>query len=164
MTSNNNKPFESIPKSKTPIEAALESYINAFENLTEQSLTSDLMPLLSEQVRFKDPFNDVQSKQATVRIFEHMFQTVSAPKFTVKHAALEGHTAYLHWDFAFRLKGKSDIKTIEGLSQVNFDSTGLVTAHIDYWDPAEQVYSQIPVLNWLIKQVAKRLSASTATT
>lgn len=162
MTSNNDKPHETTTNSKTPVEVALKNYINVFENLTAKSLTSDLMPLLSEQVRFKDPFNDVQGRQATLRIFEHMFETVNSPKFAVKHSALEGQIAYLHWDFTFRLKDKPDIKKIEGLSQVTFDLPGLVTAHIDYWDPAEQVYSQIPVLNWLIKQVAKRLSASTA--
>jgi len=139
--------------------AGLERYVEVFETLTLERLQHDLMPLLSEDIHFKDPFNNVQGKQATYHIFEHMFNTLNAPKFTVKHTALENQTGYLHWNFTFFLKGQTLPKKIEGLSQVSFDITGLVNSHIDYWDPAEQIYSQIPVLNWCIRQVAKRLSA-----
>lgn len=141
------------------IENALQGYIAAFENLTPSSLLQELAPILDDNIHFKDPFNNVFGKQATVVIFNHMFGTLNQPKFTVKHHAINEQTAYLHWDFSFTLKGKETIQKIEGLSQVTFNLAGLVTSHIDYWDPAEQVYSQIPVLNWLIKQVAKRLSA-----
>lgn len=141
------------------INNALNQYIQVFENLTEETLTSELLPLLCEQIHFKDPFNNVTGKQATFIIFKHMFNTLENPNFKVKHSALENHTAYLHWQFTFNLNNATKQQIIDGLSQITFNSTGLVKAHIDYWDPAEQVYSQVPILNWLIRLVAKRLSA-----
>ncbi|MDX1352615.1 MAG: nuclear transport factor 2 family protein [Thiomicrorhabdus sp.] len=144
---------------KEMLQTALSRYVAAFECLTQASLAQELAPLLSENIYFKDPFNQAVGKSATLAVFNHMFNTLDSPKFVVKHQALENDTAYLHWHFTFCLRNQRKVQKITGLSQVIFDSTGLVKSHIDYWDPAEQIYSQIPVLNWLIKQVAKRLSA-----
>ncbi|WP_321322809.1 nuclear transport factor 2 family protein [Thiomicrorhabdus sp.] len=155
----NNLSSDQTPINDASIKTPLNRYIKVFENLTEQTLISELLPLLCEQIHFKDPFNDVIGKKATFIIFKHMFSTLDDPKFLVKHSALENHTAYLHWQFTFYLKNSAKQQKIDGLSQVTFNSTGLVKAHIDYWDPAEQVYSQVPILNWLIRLVAKRLSA-----
>jgi len=142
----------------------LQSYIDAFEQLTPQSL-SKLGELFSEEVYFKDPFNAVNGKVATLAIFEHMFATTKNPKFTVIEAAMEGDIAMLFWKFHFQHPSKDSSnpneQMIEGMSRVCFDENGLVKEHIDYWDPAEQIYSQVPVLNWLLNLIRKRLSAST---
>ena len=142
----------------------LKSYIEAFEQLTPESL-SKLGELFSEEVYFKDPFNAVNGKPATLAIFEHMFATTQNPKFIVIDAAMEGDMAMLYWKFHFQLPSKNSpnpkVKMIEGMSRVCFDKQGLVKEHIDYWDPAEQIYSQVPVLSWLLSLIRKRLSAST---
>ena len=142
----------------------LQSYIDAFEQLTPESL-SKLSELFSEDVYFKDPFNAVNGKPNTLAIFEHMFATTENPKFIVIDAAMEGDIAMLYWKFHFQLPSKSksgaNEQMIEGMSRVCFDGQGLVKEHIDYWDPAEQIYSQVPLLSWLLSVIRKRLSAST---
>ena len=142
----------------------LKSYIEAFEQLTPDNL-SKLGDLFSEEVYFKDPFNAVNGKEATLAIFEHMFATTQNPKFIVIDAAVEGDIAMLYWKFHFQLPSKSSSnpneQMIEGMSRICFDKNGLVKKHIDYWDPAEQIYSQVPVLNWLLNLIRNRLSAST---
>jgi len=141
----------------------LQSYIDTFEQLTPESL-SKLEELFSEDIHFKDPFNAVTDKAATLAIFEHMFATTENPKFIVTNAAMENDIALLYWTFHFQLPSKNSSKPnkqiIEGMSRVCFDENGLVKEHIDYWDPAEQIYSQVPVVNWLLKLIRKRLSAS----
>ena len=46
----------------------LKSYIEAFEQLTHESL-SKRGELFREDVYFKDPFNALNGKQATIAIF-----------------------------------------------------------------------------------------------
>ncbi|HHS99594.1 MAG TPA: nuclear transport factor 2 family protein [Thiomicrospira sp.] len=146
-------------------EDKLKIYANVFENLTEHSLLLELLPLFDEQVFFKDPFNQISGKNAVSKLFKHMFLTLHAPKFSVKHFAISEDIGYLHWNFDFYLS-KSDflnqhnLKTIDGMSQVKFNEQGLVEKHIDYWDSGEYVYRQIPILGWFIKQIEKRLSAA----
>lgn len=136
----------------------LRDYIQAFQTLTEDSLPQ-LGALFSEEVFFKDPFNAVTGRQATLAIFEHMFATTNSPKFMVMDAAMDGQIGLLYWQFHFIMPSNQLAQKIEGMSRIKFNDVGLVCEHIDYWDAAEQVYSKVPVLNWFINQVKKRLSA-----
>lgn len=142
----------------------LTAYIKAFEQLSPDNL-SELGALLSEQVYFKDPFNAVNGKPATLAIFEHMFETTTNPRFIVIDALMESDRAMLYWKFYFQLPSQRHAipkeHMIEGMSRVCFDDQGLVNEHIDYWDPAEQIYSQVPVINWLLNVIRNKLSAST---
>ena len=155
---NPNTPNESI-HDKSTLQTALKKYASAFETLTPESLTSELAPLFDEQVFFKDPFNQVTGKPAVLKIFEHMFLTLESPQFKVKHIALSQEIGYLHWDFQFSLPNQTERQTIEGLSQVHLNSQGLIEQHIDYWDSSVYVYGKIPLLGWIIRQIAKRLAA-----
>ncbi|MDA3807986.1 MAG: nuclear transport factor 2 family protein [Thiomicrorhabdus sp.] len=139
--------------------ATLKKYASVFETLSSESLHSKLAPLFDENVFFKDPFNQVIGKPEVLKIFEHMFGTLDSPQFKVKHMALAQETGYLHWTFNFSLPNQTKEQTIEGLSQVRFTPLGLIEQHIDYWDSTEHVYSKIPLLGWIIRQIAKRLAA-----
>ena len=144
-------------------EAQLQNYLTAFEHLTAENLETNLGKCFAEDVYFKDPFNTVTGKQATLHIFKHMFSTVDEPNFTVLSAAqdMQNHqTALLYWKFEFILPSDKSAQKIDGMSRVTFDRLGLVTEHVDYWDAGEQVYAKVPLLGWGIRQVAKRLSAS----
>jgi len=136
----------------------LFQYVETFENLTPENIP-ELGKLFHETVFFKDPFNEVTGKQATLAIFTHMFATTESPKFTVINSTIQGNVALLYWHFDFVLPSHQTKQAIQGMSRVSFDKNGLVTEHIDHWDAGEQVYSQVPILRWLIKLVRKRLSA-----
>ncbi|MBN2865631.1 MAG: nuclear transport factor 2 family protein [Thiotrichales bacterium] len=139
-------------------QSRLEDYAQAFENLSHDNLAAQLTPLFAQNARFKDPFNDVTGLPAIIAIFEHLFQTLDAPQFNIIHTALKGEVGYIHWAFQFRFKGELDVKSFEGLSQVQFTAQGLVQAHIDYWDSGEVVYAKVPVLGWLVRWIAQKLS------
>lgn len=48
--------------------------------------------------------------------------------------------------------------TIDGVSEVRFDSVGLITAHIDYWDAARQLYEKLPLLGGVLRMIRHRLA------
>lgn len=139
---------------------ALQAYIEAFEKLNPQTLHSRLAPLLDEQIRFKDPFNDVTGRTACVKIFEHMFTTLEQPRFKVRQAAMsDEQNALLYWHFHFKRHAHGEVHCIEGMSRVRFNAAGLAMEHIDHWDAAEQVYAKVPLLGWGINAVKRRLRA-----
>jgi hypothetical protein len=47
---------------------------------------------------------------------------------------------------------------------VQFDPDGRVAEHIDYWDPAGQVYETIPILGLLMRALRRRLAATPSDT
>ena len=135
----------------------LEHYIDAFERLSPDSLDS-LIERFSDEARFVDPFNDVRGRDGIRAVFTHMFEQCEQPVFRVGESVSGDGVAYLRWTFAF---GPADRRrTIEGASRVSLDAAGLVEEHIDYWDPASQLYESIPFLGGLLRRLRRKLSAN----
>ncbi|RZL31780.1 MAG: nuclear transport factor 2 family protein [Rubrivivax sp.] len=137
----------------THADAGVAALIALYENLSRTTL-DELAARYARTCRFKDPFNEVQGRAAVRRIFEHMFETVKAPRFVVSACVVEGDQCFLGWDFH-----AGDL-VIRGASHLRFDAAGLVAEHRDYWDAAEELYEKLPVLGTLMRWLKKRLRAA----
>ena len=109
----------------------------------------------------KDPFNQVSSIEGIQHIFKHMFTQVNDPAFRISKTIVGDGEAILFWTFHFRFKGLGckDNQTLQGVSHLEFDETGLVTLHRDYWDAAEELYSRLPVIGTLMRGLQRMIRA-----
>jgi hypothetical protein len=113
--------------------------------------------IYTDDVWFKDPFNEVQGLEQVSHIFTHMFEQVDAPRFVVTHSVLQDDQAFLTWDFLFRMRRFSDEEQcIRGATHVRFASDGRVAYHRDYWDAAEELYEKLPVVGSLMRWLKTR--------
>ncbi len=136
----------------------LQDYIRYFEALTLSDLDR-LSSHLDAQARFKDPFNDVCGIDAVRRIFTHMFKTCDNPRFLVSEWAIHENVAFVQWRFTYsRENHKYLTDAIEGVSRIRFNADGMVTEHLDFWDPMEHVYQKIPMLGGLFRWLKKKFS------
>jgi len=135
--------------------------VQAYENLQRSSLPA-LMERYAESARFQDPFNDVQGRPAIERIFVHMFDALTEPHFDVHAAVTEGPTAFLTWTFHFRRSASAPPMCIHGATQLAFDGHGLVVLHRDYWDAAQELYAQLPILGALVRWLRRRFTTPQA--
>lgn len=145
------------PAAGADLNDALASLVRFYEELTPDSVAR-VGQLYAANARFKDPFNEVQGVQAIERIFSHMFQQVSRPRFIVDTALLDRNQAMLCWRFLFSSGGR-DIE-VRGASHVVFDAEGRVSLHRDYWDTGEELYAKFPLIGPLIRWLGRRLSAT----
>jgi len=137
----------------------LDGYCEYFESLTPAALDR-MEHYFSSGARFCDPFNDVRGVPAIRNVFEHMFATTTEPRFEVSERIMEGEVAYLRWVFYFHPRGRGvEPWRIAGVSRVRFADDGRVAEHIDYWDPAEQLYSRLPLVGRLMHWLRRRFSA-----
>ena len=137
----------------------LQDYLKFFEALTPGDLDR-LRFHFDPEARFKDPFNDVRGIDEIRRVFTHMFEVCTEPRFKILDWALRENVAYVKWRFTFSLKKyNSGIKMIEGVSRIEFSAEGLVTEHIDYWDPAKYIYQKLPLIGGLFRWFKLKLSA-----
>ena len=131
----------------------LHDLLHWYSTLTPASV-KEAGRFYQNNARFKDPFNDVIGIPAIEAIFEHMFKTTQNPRFIIGDVIEQGQQAFVTWVFEFRLKGK-DYKIVGG-SHLQFDETGLVTLHRDYWDAAEELLQKLPLvggpIRWLRRQ------------
>jgi ketosteroid isomerase-like protein len=137
----------------------LQKLIRFFETIDTGNV-SQLAQVYSEDVFFKDPFNEVRGLADVVRIFSHMFEQVDSPRFVVTNHVLQGDQAFLTWDFLFQMKRFSTAEQcIRGATHLRFGPDGKANFHRDYWDAAEELYEKLPVLGSLmrgLKQLARK--------
>jgi steroid Delta-isomerase len=133
--------------------------VTLFETLMPAD-TARLHEVYAADVRFKDPFNDVQGIAAVQQVFSHMFVALDEPRFVVRDIIVQGDACFLTWDFIFRFKRFSrELQTIRGGSHVELDAQGRITLHRDYWDAAEELYEKLPVVGGLMRWLKRRASS-----
>jgi len=154
------KTVAALDEHATPmLRHALDGLCEFFQTLTPQTL-SEMGQYYSEGATFKDPFNEVVGVAAIEAIFRAMFSQLDEPRFVVRSTLLEGVRACIVWDLEFRFRGARhpDMQRIHGASWLEFDPSGKVLRHRDYWDAAEELYEKIPVLGTLMRFLRRRLA------
>lgn len=136
----------------------IERVVAFYETLTRESL-AELATVYAEGARFIDPFNDIRGHAALRAVFEHMFDTLDAPRFKIVDALGDAEQGFITWDFSFRRHGHGATLSIHGASHLHFDADGRVTLHRDYWDAAQQVYERVPLLGAVLRGLRRRLAA-----
>ena len=128
----------------------LDAYVAFFETIRRDNLAA-LDALVTPDVRFKDPFNDVtgveKMRTALAMAFDH-----GTPRFTVRDKARGAAGAYLLWHY-----DQGNGFAFDGMSEIHFAADGRISAHIDHWDASTEVYAKLPVLGWLVGLVRRRL-------
>ena len=129
-----------------------------FEALTPQTLAS-IDAVYASDAHFKDPFNDVVGIGDISKIYAHMFENLTNPRFVITRTIEQVEPvreAFVAWQFRFEWRGRAF--DIPGGTRFVLNDQGLVADHVDYWDVAE-LYERLPVLGSLLRPLRKRMAA-----
>ncbi|WP_305856996.1 nuclear transport factor 2 family protein [Balneatrix alpica] len=137
------------------LQAGLDAYLDFFQRLDQP--WPPLASLVTEQVYFADPFNQVQGRQALQRVLAHFVANVQQPRFTILNQAWSGNRCLLLWRFQGQA-GRLGEWDFQGTSVLDFAEDGRVSRHQDFWDAGEPFYWRLPLLGWLIRRVLARLA------
>ena len=128
---------------------------NWFQTLTPEALNS-VGDIYASDAIFIDPFNQLKGIKAVRAVYQHMFDTLSNPRFVITNSVCQHHAGFMTWDFKFSLRAQE--MSIAGCTQFELNDAGLITLHQDYWDPAQQIYEKIPVLGSVLRMLRRKLS------
>ena len=126
----------------------VENYIDLFNNLTPDNIYK-FDNLISEDIIFIDPFNNIKGTNAFKNIFYHMFKNVKEPKFFILNYSVNKQRVFLKWKmtfFAFK-----SLQTIEGMSELLLNDDGKIALHTDYWDSLSGLFIKIPFIGFFYK-------------
>lgn len=138
-------------------DSRLGAYVACFEALSPETL-AQLSNVMTDDIHFVDPFNDVRGLKQVEKIFAHMFASLDNPAFQVTHAVVSDGPeprGLLRWQLSSSLNGKP--YSIIGMSEVGFAADGRVCEHIDHWDAGAQFYERLPIIGWLLRKIRARL-------
>ncbi len=137
-------------------ETAVLQYRRFLETLSPDTLRR-LPDLVTADVHFADPFNDVHGVEAMAHVLHDMFEKVADVRFQVRHAARDGDTCLMEWTFSGKLGEKP--WQFDGCTVARFTPEGRVREHIDHWDAGRHLHERIPVLGRLVAFVRRKVSA-----
>ena len=136
--------------------AAVERYVTVMEGLRADNLET-LDSVFVPEARFVDPFNEVCGIVAIRSVFAHGFRQCPEMRFAVSAHAVDGPYALLRWRMTCHESDAGPV--IEGMSELTLSADGRVAEHVDFWDPASQLYERVPLLGWLMRRIRRRLAA-----
>jgi len=138
-------------------------YASFFENITKETSINEYEKVLDANVKFKDPFHEVQGLEKFYDIFQDMYKKLDNPKFKIIEVIEQKNISYIKWDFQFQFKNSQKIESFEGISRIEFDDkinkNSKVISHIDYWDTAENLYEKIPILSSFMKFIKRKINS-----
>ena len=123
-------------------------YISLFGKLTPDNI-KDFDDLITQDIIFIDPFNNVRGIVAFKNIFYHMFKKVKDPKFIILDYAINKKRVFLKWKMTF--VAFECLQTIEGMSELLLNDDGKVISHVDYWDSLKGLFVKIPFIGYFYK-------------
>ena len=137
-------------------------YAKFLENIKRPDIEC-LEHYVSKDIHFRDPFNDCIGLEQFQAVLSDMFIHLESFQFQVTDCIFseEQRVGYLQWNMAAKSKHlRNKDLTLEGVTQVTFNSEGKVSAHFDYWDAASGLYEKIPIINFILKKIRKRISST----
>ena len=135
---------------------ALSQYVARIGDLTPDNL-GELESLITDNVHFRDPFNDLRGRKAYMHIMRHMFQILEGLRFDIHDQAGNGSRHFLYWTFYAKHKIIGEFK-VEGMTRLELDESGKIAAHIDYWDSDTAFMARIPIAGSLVKALRKQMA------
>ena len=130
-----------------------QAYARFFEEMTPETLGS-MKQFLAEDIVFADPFNKLHGPDAFIAIFKHMYALMKNPRFDILDVAVSEKAGFIKWRMTGELRSRPSFQLdLTGMSEVQFNDAGLVTAHFDHWDSAHQLLAKLPVIGWLVRRL-----------
>ncbi len=145
-------------------EQRVHEIIDLFEQL-QPSHVPHLHDWYTPEVRFKDPFKEVQGLNEVQHIFQHMYEALENPRFVVTTRIVQGDQCFVVWDFLFRFKTmqRGVDQCVRGGSHLMFkqgaDGVWRIGLHRDYWDAAEEMYEKFPLVGSLMRWLKNRVNS-----
>ncbi len=136
----------------------LDDFLAVYNRLTIDNL--DLLDrIYSADIEFCDPAHEIRGLEALRRYFAELYRNVDSIGFSFNRRHRVDSEAYLSWRMSFRHPKLARGRTIEvdGLSYLQFDDTGKVSYHRDYFDLGAMLYEHLPLLGRLVKTIKRRL-------
>ena len=154
-------PADSVPVDSVPADmpAAVARVEALFAALSPQDVER-LGSFYTDDVWFKDPFNEVRGVAEVQRIFRHMYVALHEPRFVITGRIVGAGECFLSWEFRFRFRSfdSGTGQLVRGASHLRFAADGRVCWHRDYWDAAEELYEKLPAVGALMRWLKRRAS------
>ncbi|NWO06056.1 MAG: nuclear transport factor 2 family protein [Alteromonadaceae bacterium] len=140
--------------------AALPKVLDDFRRLFNELDKGNLQKLPSvygEDIRFQDPFGEVQGIDALTEYFAGAYKNVIRCQFRFQEPVVEGCWCTIPWVMELqhkRIRGGQRI-CVDGISHLEIRN-GRVRYHRDYFDAGQLLYENLPVMGRMVRWIKEQ--------
>lgn len=138
-------------------EEVLDAYVALFND--PPGSREGLRSLLSDDVHFSDPFNELTGPDAVHRMLAHFVERVGPAEFVPSYRGWDGDVCLLRWEMRARIPVIGEW-VVPGVSELHFDAGDRICLHVDHWDAAGYLYQHLPLIGRLMRLLRRRFSAA----
>ncbi|MBF8448606.1 nuclear transport factor 2 family protein [Aeromonas dhakensis] len=142
------------------MDESLARFVALYQQLNRDELHR-LPEVYANEVVFTDPAHRIEGLAALTDYFSALYQRLAYCRFVITSQLQQGRQAWLGWTMTFshpKLRGGEPV-TVEGATRLEFDETGKVCLHRDYFDLGAMLYEQLPLLGSVVRTIKGRLGA-----
>ncbi len=135
-----------------------DSYCDLFEHLTPERI-GEFADLVSPSVHFRGPFHDVRGAAKMAALLQGIFVRCREPRVYMLDRNCSDDYAVMRWRFETTVPLMGWF-SLEGMTRLQFDESGRISEHLDFWDSAP-FFLRLPMLGKLLQRIkAQMLKAS----
>lgn len=136
----------------------IQRYADFFASMTEKDVAR-LGDIMTEDVHFRDPFNDIYGLSGVQKTFNDMYHALIDPLFSITNVTSGNQNIdYMNWELNVRpRRAPKKFWIIQGVSGVRFSPGKKAFEHIDYWDAGEGFYEKLPLLGGVLRLIKRRM-------
>jgi steroid Delta-isomerase len=116
-------------------------------------MADDMDSLYAADLRFRDPITQLEGRDAMRRYLRHFAERAPGARFTITDTVIQAGNAAVFWTMLAANDSAAE-DAIHGVSHLRVSDR--VYEERDYFD-LDQVYEQVPVVNWFTRLVKSRL-------
>ena len=133
-------------------DAIAENFQSVFANLTGPDLQKRVEATYAADLYFNDTLKTMRTRSDLVAYFQETGEKVEELDVEILSAFRDGSDIYLRWrmDMRFRAVGKRIATRTVGMSHLRVNADGKVILQQDFWDAAEGIYRELPLIGSLI--------------
>ena len=106
---------------------------------------------------FEDPFHRVDGDFAQLRAYFERVTKLPTSRFDVEDIAVGDDGAYVRWRWTWKLRARSDLRVVPGVTHLRLAGDGRVTHHRDLFDAATGFYEAFPLVGSALRAIRKRV-------
>ncbi|WP_336366543.1 nuclear transport factor 2 family protein [Marinobacter sp. C2H3] len=141
---------------KNPAVPATVQRFEALFNQLDKGNLSRLQEVYSEDVRFQDPFSQVEGLDALTHYFAGAYGNVISCRFEFAAPVISRSDVAIPWVMVLRhkrIRGGEEIR-VDGMSQLKIRDDR-VCYHRDYFDAGQLLYEHLPAVGRVIRWIRK---------
>lgn len=136
--------------------ALLEQIKRVYANMAFDTI-DQLTMIYDDSIQFEDPFRKIDGLANLKTYFGEMYRNIKNPAFHFSNETIAGQYIFLEWVLSFQHPYLNSGKPVQvpGISKLTV--TDKIITHRDYFDSAQMLFEQIPVLRFPIRWLKQRI-------